>query len=146
MKNLLLIAVVLILTGCGTTNTLKPEDLQMPIRKGEARLIIERDNSLLYLAAAADVSVNGAKVASLGRGGSVVRDVPARQTVISITTASALGNFTLLLDPAAGKTYRFVVSPSSDQLLLGSAFGMAGDAFRASVSENSGYFQIELKP
>lgn len=108
--------------------------------------MIERDSSLLYLAASADVSVNGAKVVGLARGGSVVRDVPARQSVISVTTLGAFGSFTVLLDPQAGKTYRFVVSPNGDQLLLGSAFGMIGDAVRASVSENSGYFQIELKP
>lgn len=147
MKNLLLIlAVSVLLTGCGTTKTVSPTQLAEPLGKGKARLIIERDNSLLYLAAAADVSVNGAKAASLGRGGSVMRDVPAHPSVVSVTTAGAFGNFTLLLDPAAGKTYRLIVSPNGDQLLLGSAFGIVGDAVRASISENTGYFQIELKP
>lgn len=75
-----------------------------------------------------------------------MRDVPAHPSVVSVTTAGAFGNFTLLLDPAAGKTYRLIVSPNGDQLLLGSAFGIVGDAVRASISENTGYFQIELKP
>ena len=146
MQNkLIMLLLVGFLTACGTTSQVNTNLLDKPIPKNEARIIVERDNSLLYLAAAVDVTLNGENVASLGRGGSVVHDVRKGKNIVSVSTPTAFGRFTLRFDAKAGETYNFVVRPNSEALLVGSAFGMIGDAVNAEISENSGYFEIELQ-
>ncbi len=107
--------------------------------------MVERDNSLLHLAAAVDVRSNGAKIASLGRGGSVVHDIPKGQNTLSVSTPTAFGEFAVNFDAKAGETYNFEVTPNGGALVTGSAWGMVGDAINASVSEQSGYFKIGPK-
>lgn len=117
------------------------------IRSGDARIEVERDNSLLFLAAGAVVEVNGARIGTLGRGGATFRDVKAGETVVlSVRPTSAPGKFTVRFVPAAGRSYVFKVSPRGEALVLGSAFGLAGEAIAANISDMSGYFQIELVP
>lgn len=146
MKPILLsLFATILLTACGTTGPINLSKLNEPIPTGKARIIVERDSSLLYLAAAADVRLNGAKIANLGRGGSVVRDIPKGNNVLSVSTMGSFGRFTLTFDAKPSEVYEFVVSPRSGALMTGAAFGMIGDAINASVSEQSGYFQIDLK-
>lgn len=145
MKNFALLAFVLVLTACGTTGPLNLSKLDEPIPAGKARVVITRDSSLLYLAAAADVRSNGIKIASLGRGGSIIQDLAKGQNTLSVSTPTASGQFVVSFNAKAGKTYNFEVSPRSGALVTGSAWGMMGDAIHASVSEQSGYFQIDLK-
>ncbi len=114
------------------------------MRPGSARVVVERDSSLLFLAAGATVDVNGRRIATLGRGGSATTDIPAGHVNVKVKANSAPGQFVVGFDAVAGKTYRFVVSPKSDALLLGSAFGLIGDAVHATISDTSGYFQIEM--
>jgi ABC-type Fe3+-hydroxamate transport system substrate-binding protein len=145
MRNFILLAFVLLLSACGTTGPVNLSALNEPIPADKARIVVTRNSSLLYLAAAADVRSNGAKIASLGRGGSIVRDVPKGQNTLSVSTPTAFGQFTVNFNAKAGQTYNFEVSPRSGALITGSAWGMAGDAINASISEQSGYFQIDLK-
>jgi len=133
-----------VLAGCGTTPTDSGADLSRPIAKDESRIIIERDTSLLYLAAGAKVKINGQEAATLGRGGSVVRDVKSGRTVLEVSTPTAFGQFVVRFDAEPRKTYRFEVSPNRSALLIGSAFGVAGDVVNASISDASGYFQLEM--
>lgn len=144
MKKLLSIFVILLLSACGTTGALDLSKLNEPVPAGKARIVVTRDTSLLYMAGAADVRSNGTKIASLGRGGSVVHDIPKGKNVLAVSTPTAFGQFVVNFDAKAGQTYNFQVSPRSDALLPSAAFGMIGDAINASVSEQSGYFQISL--
>lgn len=135
---------IALLSACGTTSTASPSELSAPIAPDTARVVVERDNSMLFFAAAVTVEANGKKIASLGRGGSVAHDIPAGKAEIEVSTPTAPGQFVVIFDAAAGETYHFVTSPKNDALVLGSAFGIAGDAVRAQISDTSGYFQIEM--
>jgi len=145
MKSFVLLACVLLLSACGTTGPLDLSKLDEPIPADKARIIVTRDSSLLYLAAGAEVRSNGAKIANLGRGGSVIHDIPKGNNVLSVSTMGSFGRFTVTFDAKPREVYEFVVSPRSGALVTGAAFGMIGDAINASVSEQSGYFQIGLK-
>ena len=143
-KLLMLISSTALLSACGTTGTINPSAISAPIAKNEARITVTRDNSLLYLAATAKVTANGQQIASLGRGGSVVHDVKTGPNVLKVSTPMSFGQFVIRFDAKPQQVYNFTVSPKSDALLLGSAFGMAGDAVNAQISDTSGYFQLEL--
>ena len=146
MKQILLtIFATVLLTACGTTGPLNLSQLNEPIPADKARIVVERDNSLLYLAAAVDVRSNGTKIASLGRGGSVVHDIPKGNNVLSVGTLGSFSRFTVNFDAKVGEIYEFVASPRGGALVTASMWGMAGDAINASVSEQSGYFKIEPK-
>ena len=145
MKPILTLLAVLLLTACGTTGAVNLSQLNEPIPESKARIVVERDNSLLYLAAAVDVRSNGARIASLGRGGSVVHDIQKGKNTLSVSTPTAFGQFVVNFDAKAGEIYNFQVTPRGSALITGSAWGMAGDAINASVSEQSGYFKIEPK-
>lgn len=143
MKHILLsLFATVLLTACGTTGPLDLTKVNEPLAADKARLVITRNTSLLYMAGAATVRANGLQVASLGRGGSVIHDVPAGQNTLSVSTPTAFGQFVATFNAKAGETYNFEVSPRGSALISGSAFGMLGDAANASVSEQSGYFKI----
>ncbi|MBG78244.1 MAG: hypothetical protein CL570_04355 [Alphaproteobacteria bacterium] len=144
-KILLSLLATVLLTACGTTDAVNYGKLNEPIPSDKARIIVERDNSLLYLAAAVDVRSNGTKIASLGRGGSVVHNISKGQNTLSVSTPTAFGQFVVSFDAKAGETYNFQVTPRGSNIMGGYGMGMLGDAINASVSEQSGYFQISPK-
>jgi hypothetical protein len=146
MRTFILCACLILLTACGTTGVSNLSTLNQPIPSGQSRLIVSRNNSLLYLAGAADGSLNGRKIASLGRGGSVVEDIPSGKHVLSVNAPATFGNYTTTLEAKSGKTYSFEVSPNSKKSMMpGAVFGMLGEAMDAQANENTGYFQIVLK-
>ncbi|MCD8563302.1 MAG: hypothetical protein LRY54_04570 [Alphaproteobacteria bacterium] len=67
MRKFVLLTFALLLSACGTSGVQNVELLNQPMPEKHSRLIVNRSNDLLYLAAAADVSVNGRKIASLAR-------------------------------------------------------------------------------
>jgi len=144
-QKLLSLLTIVLLTACGTTGPVNLSQLNEPVPKDQARIIVERNNSLLYLAAPVHVRSNGIKIASLGRGGNVVHDIPQGENTLSVSTPTAFGQFVVNFEAKAGSTYHFEISPKGDALVTGSLWGMMGDAVNASVSEQSGYFQIDLK-
>lgn len=146
MRVFILCACLILLTACGTTGVSNLSTLNQPIPSGQSRLIVSRTNSLLYLAGAADVSLNGRKIASLGRGGSVVEDIPTGKHILSVNAPATFGNYTTTLEAKSGKTYNFEVSPNSNKSMMpGAAFGVLGEAMEAQANKNTGYFQIILK-
>ncbi|MGZ9097766.1 MAG: DUF2846 domain-containing protein [Micavibrio sp.] len=145
MRSFVLLACVALLSACGTSGVVNVETLTKPIPAGQSRLIVSRDNSLLYLAGAADVSLNGRKIASLARGGSVIEDIPAGPHIISVNAPTTFGNYTAPFEAKSGKTYSFEVSPNSKKSMLpGMALGALGEAADAQNNKNTGYFQIIL--
>ena len=142
MLNFFLVFSMFALTACGTSGMTNSHRLSEPIAKNEARLMISRTTDLLYLAAAADVAVNGQKIASLGRGGSVVYDVPKGKNNIVVKTFGAFGQYSQIFDTEARKTYHFEISPNSSAMWPSAAFGLIVDAINAQVNENTGYFKI----
>jgi hypothetical protein len=144
MKNLFLLFVIALVSACGTTGVQNKDLLSLPIAKKQARIMVERDTSLLYMGAAARVEVNGSDIASLGRGGSVVYEIPTGRNMISTTAFGTFGNYSLSFEASQGKLYSFVISPRGEAMSH-SMFGLLGEAVSAEINENSGYFKIELK-
>jgi len=144
-KTLLSLFTILFLSACGTTGPVDISALNEPVPVNKARIIVTRNNSLLYLAGAADVRANGAKIASLGRGGSIVHDIPKGENTLSVSTPTAPGQFVVTFKAEPKKIYTFEISPRSENLMGGYGLGLLGDAIHANVSEQSGYFQIDLK-
>lgn len=125
---------------------MNPAQLSAPIARDKARIVVTRDTSLLYIAAAASIKANGLNIASLGRGGSVVYDVPKGEAVLEASTPFSFGRYVMKFDAKAQETYKFKVSPKGSTFFVVASFGMLGEAVNASVSEQSGYFKLELQP
>ncbi len=141
MNKFILLLSVVLLSACGTTGTINSELANQKIPAKQSRIIVTRDNSLLYMGGAAEVSVDGAQIASLARGASVLKDVPAGLRRLSVHAPMTVGNYSATFDLAAGKTYEFTVSPNNEKSpAMGMAFGLLGDAI-----DNTGYFKIVLK-
>lgn len=141
MNKIVLVLSTLLLAACGTHGAINSELATQKIPSKHSRLFITRDNSLLYMGGAADVSVDGQKIASLARGASVLKDVPAGMRRLSVHAPMTVGNYSATFDLAAGKTYQFEVSPNNEKSpALGMAFGLMGDAI-----DNTGYFKITQK-
>lgn len=146
MKHIIpLLITIIFLSACGTTGPVNLSTLNEPVPADKARIVVTRNSSLLYLAGAVDVRSNGAKIASLGRGGSVVHDIPKGQNTLSVSTPTAPGQFVVTFKAEPKKIYNFEVSPRSGNLMGGYGLGLLGDAIHANVSEQSGYFQLDLK-
>ncbi len=145
MRKFVFLALVLILTACGTTGPVNLSTLAEPVPADKARIIVTRNSSLLYLAGAADVRSNGVKIASLGRGGSVVHDIPKGDNTLSVSTPTAPGQYVVTFKAEPKKVYTFEISPRASNVMGGYGLGLIGDAIQAKVSEQSGYFQINLK-
>ncbi len=156
-KLLLAIVATLILSGCGTTAALTQEDLAQPLRHGEARIAISRDDSALYFAAGAVVHINNQEFATLARGGGTAKDVPAGDATVAVLVpefgiltlpGSCAGQmFVVSFKAKPGKTYKFMVSPRQasyrqSDFLRNAAFGPVGSAMMAKVSNDGGCFQI----
>ena len=136
---------VVFLTACGTTGPVDVSALNKPVPEDKARIVITRNTNMMYLAATVHVRANGEKIASLGRGGSVVHEIPQGRNTLSVSTPTAPGQFALTFNADPQKTYNFEVSPRSGNVMGGYGLGILGDAIQASVSEQSGYFQINLR-
>lgn len=138
MKKTFLLFSVLLLAGCGTQGAINSELATQKIPAKYSRIIVTRDNSLLYLGGAAEVSVDGAQIASLARGASILKDVPAGLRRLSVHAPMTVGSYSATFDLTAGKTYQFEVSPNNEKSpAMGMAFGLIGDAI-----DNTGYFKI----
>lgn len=141
MNKFILLASLALLSACGTQGTINAELATQKIPAKQSRIIVTRDTSLLYMGGAAEVSVDGALIASLARGASVLKDVPAGLRRLSVHAPMTVGAYTSTFDLAAGKTYEFEVSPNNEKSpAMGMAFGLLGDAI-----DNTGYFKIVPK-
>lgn len=142
MKKLLLMAACsALLAGCGSTGTVNPELVNQKIPTNHSRIVVTRNNSMLYFAGAADVSVDGQKIASLARGATVLKDIPAGMHQISVHAPTTFGTYGIGFEALAGKTYAFEVSPNDGKSMApGMLFGQIGDAI-----DDTGYYKIQMK-
>lgn len=144
MKHILLsLFAAVLLSACGTSQKISTDELSKPIPEKQARVIVERSHSLLYMAASSTVMLNGQKIAGLAPGGSVLKNTFTGNNVLTVSTPTASGRYTLKFDAKAGETYKFIVSPRGGNIMGGYGLGILGDAIQAEVSEQSGYFKIE---
>lgn len=135
----------LLLTACGSSGVLNMNLMGQPIPKDQARLMITRSNDLLYLAAGANVRINGHLEGALARGGTLIQDVPAGRTMLSVNATMDPGNYTINFEAKAGETYAMEVSPRSEGFAGSATWGILGDAIHANLKDNTGYFKVVLK-
>lgn len=135
MARFLLGILLFALAACTTTST--PAPPAGPPPAGMAALAITRSSSLLYLAAPADVEVNGEKVAGLAVGESYNGTVRPGPTIITVSAWSAPGRYSFRFNAEAGKSYALLVSPRSEQMTAGLGGGIVGQ-----VVEGNGPFKV----
>ena len=123
-----------VLVGCVTDGATPSAHAIAP---GQATISITRSNDLLYVAAPASVELNGAKVASLGRGETYSGGVGPGPAVITVSTWSTPGSTSYRFNVEPGKTYRFTVSPRGANFAAGMVGGLVGAAI-----EGGGAFQV----
>ena len=145
MNKFTVLACALVLSACGTTSSVTKNDLARPIESNNARIIIERDTSMLYFGSGATVRINGERIGSLARGSSLMHDVRSGKTLIEVSASTAFGQHVFSFDAKRGRTYEFIISPKGSALATGAAWGIVGDAAHGATSDNSGYFQVQSK-
>ncbi|WP_257166001.1 hypothetical protein [Bradyrhizobium sp. SRS-191] len=105
--------------------------------KGDATVEITRTTDFLYLGVNATVEINGAKVASLGRGESYSGPLPPGDTTIVVSAWSSPGSSNIHFDAEPGKAYRMVVGPRGNNFGASMVGGLIGAAI-----EGGGAFEI----
>ncbi|MGC2778417.1 MAG: hypothetical protein WA418_22555 [Bradyrhizobium sp.] len=105
--------------------------------KGRTTVAITRTNDFLYLAAPAAIEINGAKVASLGRGENYNGQIAPGPTAITVSTWSSPGSSSIRFTAVPGKTYRMVVGPRGKNFAASMVGGLVGAAI-----EGGGAFEI----
>ena len=142
LKKSFIVAAVL-LAGCASSNlTTGSSGGHIP---GSSRIAVHRDTSFMYMAVDARLDLNGERVASLGRGDGYLGDVKPGKTVLTTDAWSSPGRYSITFDARPDTDYLFEISPRSDSMAIGMLGGIVGLAAEASVSDNSGSFQIDLK-
>ena len=139
-----LFAVLLLLSGCGTTGSETASLTATPIPAGKARVTIQRSSSILYAGAPATITLNGAKVADIATGGQAVIDVPAGANTIAASAWSYPGEYKVKLDAKPGARYALAVEPRGDSVGPGILLGPIGGAIDAASNENAGAFELKL--
>ncbi len=135
----------LFLVACGSQGVLNVEQLAQPTPAGQAKLVITRDNSYYGILAAVNVSLNGRRIASLGRGATVVQLAKAGENTLAVASVGDFGNYVTTFQADAGKTYTFEISPRSGAVMQGALWGPIGEMVRAQQVENTGHVQVILK-
>lgn len=133
----------LALGGCGSSGAETAALALTPVPPGKARITIERPSTIVYVGCPANIKRGGQEVASIASGGKAVFDVPAGETVLSASCWSYPGDFALKFKAEAGRTYALEVAPRQDSIGTAVLFGAIGGAIEASVSQNSGAFQLK---
>ena len=143
MKSVIAIAsLCAFFVGCGVTTNQRgqsPNEISQISSSEAAELVFTRDDSLLYLALGARVFVDGRQIGKLSRGNTASIFVAAGDRSVVVDTWSIPGEFSINLNVEKGRTYQFAVSPRSDSVIAGVAFGLIGN-----VVEDGGGFQLQL--
>jgi len=118
-----------------------------PIPRGQAGVTVTRLDGFYGTLVAADIAVNGSKIASLDKGAAYTGSVPPGPVTLTASCACDLGHYTIHFNAQAGKRYAFEVSPRNEQYaatVFGGLVGYAVDA--AANGETGGMFKIVPAP
>lgn len=135
----------ILLTACGSSGVVNMNLMTQPIPKDQARLMITRNQDLLYMGAGVNVRINGRLEGALARGGTLIQNVPAGRTTLSVDATTGPGTFAINFEAKAGKVYTMEVSPRSEGFAGSAMWGVLGDAIHANVADNTGYFKVVPK-
>lgn len=133
------------LVGCASVGPAITADQDQPLSQGSSRIVVKRNDAMMYMALSARVQINGEKLQSLSRDDSVVKDIKAGKVTVYVDTASSPGGYSFSFNAEPDHIYNLEVSPRGDSFLPGATLGLAGLFVDSSVNEQSGLFQIAPK-
>jgi hypothetical protein len=142
----ILLLISALLNGCVTdqsTPVASVASAHGPIPRGQAGITITRLDGLYGSFVAANVSANGAPVASLEKGGTYSGSLPSGPVTLTVSSAGDFTHYSLHFNAQAGKRYAFEISPRNEQyaaMVFGGLVGYAADA--AVNGEQAGQFKI----
>jgi len=108
-----------------------------------ARLVVQRDNSFLYLALDAQVAVNGVTIAALPKGQTTYHDMKPGRVTVDVSHPQSPGKYSVSFDIEKGQTANVEVAPRGDSFMPFVALGVIGQTIDSSVNEQSGLFMIK---
>lgn len=122
-----------------------PVDPASAIPRGQARLTVQRTTNLLYAGAPANVAVNEQRAGTLWRGESVLVDMPAGTTTVSVSSPNGPGRWTTRFVTAPGGSYRLELGVRGASYTSAFMLGYLGAALdAASNPEQGGMFQLAV--
>ena len=127
------------LAACATATLEAQNQTQDP---RQARIYFLRESSLLYVAGAPTVRVNGQEVGRVGSGSYFFVDRPPGQYAVTLDTPLVPGRFAATVNVKAAGTYYLKVAPRAEHWFIGAAAGVVGQVLEASIQENSGAYSI----
>jgi hypothetical protein len=108
----------------------------------QARIYFMREASLLYVAGAPTVRVNGQQVGSVGSGSYFFVDRPPGQYNVTLDTPLVPGRFAANVNVRAAGVYYLKVAPRTEHWALGFVAGPVAQILEAQIQENSGAYSI----
>ena len=132
-----------LLAACATA-TLETQNQAHDPR--QARIYFLRESSLLYVAGAPTVRVNGQEVGRVGSGSYFFVDRPPGQYAVVLDTPLAPGRFAATVTVKAAGTYYLKVAPRAEHWFIGAAVGVAGQVLKASIQESGAYSITAMDP
>jgi hypothetical protein len=132
-KFLIFTLIAFVISGCSATGPTY-RSLQTTISQldqGNARLYFMRDSGFLAGGINARIQINGQTKPGLANGGFIFTDEKAGNIYIKIDGGPFNpGDANLTINAAAGKTYYFLVTPNTSNIMAGGMFGLLGSAAR----------------
>jgi hypothetical protein len=134
------VLLTIFLSACGSSGVINGNLINQPVPAKQARMVITRSDSILYFASGVNVHINEIKEESLARGATLIKNIPAGRTNLSVDATADFGKFTVSFDAAKGKTYFIEISPRYE------TFGrsLEWSALSAILSENTGPFKATI--
>jgi hypothetical protein len=136
-----LFLLIIFLSACGSSGIINGNLINQPVPTNQARIVINRNDAILYFASGVNVTINGIKEESLARGATLIKNIPAGRTNLSVDATADFGKFTVTFDAAKGKTYFIEISPRYET--FGRSLEWSG--LNAIFGENTGPFKAKIK-
>jgi hypothetical protein len=139
MRALALAFLVLGLAACAAGNRVPaPTVPDAPLRDGLARVTVTRTTDMLFVALAADISINDQRAGNLWRGETTVADVPAGQTAVMVTAFGSPGRSAVRFPTVPGGRYTVEVAPRGSSFVPVMALGYVGAMLDGAASGDQG--------
>lgn len=142
-KNILLAFLLYGICSCASTSNsqgyIAPSEI-----KNFSKIVITREDALLYLGVSANIKLNGKKVGSLAKGSTEIFFAPEGRNFISITGTGSPGESTLSFNTKKGETYSLLISPRGGNTLVGGILGGALYMAIEADGTSGGLFSLKL--
>lgn len=145
-KKLLSTSLLAIVAGCQSTPAMVPA-LKNP--GGDVSITFNRENKILASRENARVSIDSTEVCAIPNGDSCQINIPSGSHVLKVDNpwSYSYGMFSQSYEFSGGKTYRFIISPNSPDLIVnfvGTGSIIYNEANRTATTSDNGDFTMKL--